>query len=475
MKIIAYYHILLINNWEEIVKSQVELINESGLIDEIEEIKIGCLGSDENMELLKTILPDKYVIHYHSANIHEYEFATLRLIEQDAKTEKPYYGLYFHTKGVSFPGNSGGKYWRDYMNYYNICLWKECQKKLRKGYDTCGVKLLTESDYPAYKLHYSGNFFWFKSSYIKKCKKIEQLNLKDRFQAEFWIGTGSPTASTLCQKFVDYNTIGTFYVKKTSNNYVHTLAYNFPSEVEKTTELLYKQNDNFKHYIVDLGFPLVDDNYPEDLNKSRQHNTKRLKEICRKYGSTYIQMPNIGVSQNWTQIYKHIKPGANDIIIGADPDERTLDSGWVDAMGEVLRSGKVSLVSLMMTDHISMMETTPKTESTINGIKTIFPHINFNWALIGLSGKFLDKIGGVPIPAYATRYGYLEHEILRFMSSSGDKWCMLPEYRVRHTDYSLGDSGSKILRDWKNYIIFSRKGKKQISLDEYLKLKMSII
>ena len=60
-------------------------------------------------------------------------------------------------------------------------------------------------------LHYSGNFFWFYSGYVKTLPEIVTLDIKDRNNAEFWICSGkNPEAATLCQKFVDYNTKGKF-------------------------------------------------------------------------------------------------------------------------------------------------------------------------------------------------------------------------------------------------------------------------
>jgi len=49
---------------------------------------------------------------------------------------------------------------------------------------------------------------------------------------------------------------------------------------------------------------------------------------------------------------------------------------------------------------------------------------------------------------------------------------MLPDYIVEHTDYEWGHEGtSKLLRLWKNLIIFKLKEYGQISFDEYLERK----
>jgi hypothetical protein len=46
MEIRAYYHILLVNNWKEIVIEQLTVMKRSGLYKIAREIKIGALGSE---------------------------------------------------------------------------------------------------------------------------------------------------------------------------------------------------------------------------------------------------------------------------------------------------------------------------------------------------------------------------------------------------------------------------------------------
>jgi hypothetical protein len=123
-------------------------------------------------------------------------------------------------------------------------------------------------------------------------------------------------------------------------NYLHTLCWNLVSEVEKAVKLLYELNDpkDFKHVIVDLGFPLESDEIPLDIKKSKRNNTKRLRELAERYGSMYMKTQNEGVSQNWTQVYNTLGIKDNDCLICADPDEHPLNEGWVKAIGDVLKS-----------------------------------------------------------------------------------------------------------------------------------------
>lgn len=462
MKTKVFYHVLMIHNWHEMVREQLAKLVDSGLYYHCEKVYIGALGQD--IETLEEIIKDydKCDIIRYSEDEKKYEFWTLKIIWHLAQKES-FNAVYIHTKGVSFPDNSGGKYWRDYMMHYNVINYKDCLKALREGYDTCGVKLRQKTDSPVYKVHYSGNFWWAKSTYIRKLEDPETMNTKNRFEAEFWIGTANPRTKTLCQDFVDYNTTGTFYKGR---NLVHTLAYNLPSETEKSMKLLYDQNSNFEHYVVDLGFPLLTDIRPKDIESSKKRVSEAYRKLADKYGSKYVKLENIGVSQNWEQVWRYLKMSDEDVLIGQDPDERTLTDGWVEAMADVLRGDRYGLVSLMMTDHWGALQNARV--KMYNGHKVIESHKG-NWALIGMSGKFLRKLGGVPYPKEAERYGWIEHSIHAEMGKTGLRDCVLRDYRVRHTDFSLGDEGtSRLLREWKNLIIFELKKYGQISFEDYL-------
>lgn len=207
----VYMHVCMVNHWLDIVQVQLSLMVESGLYDVVESIDVCCVGNSEEYIKLENIqfIYDKIKIIGRSENLLEYEFITLKHMQKDV-SNKNCYCLYVHTKGCSYPCNEGGKYWLDYMNYYNITKWEEAVECLDKGYETYGVKLLTERDKPAYSMHYSGNFFWAKSKYINTLVDVDRLNKQNRGAAEMWLCSNKPIAATGCQEFVDYNTKGVF-------------------------------------------------------------------------------------------------------------------------------------------------------------------------------------------------------------------------------------------------------------------------
>lgn len=462
---VAFYHVCMINHYADVVSEHLYLIEKHGLAEHLDMLYVNAVGNKGEYENLLNITKNytgRIRVTY-SGPADMYEFPTLEMMQDYCRNAEPCFVLYFHTKGVSYPGNEGGKYWRDYMNHYLIERWQNNIKKLQKGADMCGVKLITPPPFP---LHYSGNFYWTRSSYISRCQDLRTVNHRDRFQAEFWSGTGHPRAESLCQMFVDYNTKGVF---RRTDVYVHTLCWNLPSEVEKVTRKLYELNNRseFVHYIVDLGFPLDGHSIPSDVEKAKAINTERLKDIARRYGSRYVRIPNIGVSQNWTQIAQHIGIQDGDVLIGQDPDEHPQTPNWIRAMAETIRANdKIGLVSLMMTDHVNILNAAP--DRMVGGRRVIFPQAGLNWALIALNGKFLRLMGEVPYPKDNPIYGWIESAMAPHFAQHGYTWCVMRDYLVEHTDFEKGNPGtSKILRQWKNENVFHRPGR-QITLEAYI-------
>lgn len=259
-------------------------------------------------------------------------------------------------------------------------------------------------------------------------------------------------------------------------NYCFTLAFNLPSEVEKITALLYARNKqgNFKHIIFDLGFPIVVGNeIPNSIPGAQVINSESLKATCQRYGSEYAKIDNIGVSQNWTQAFNYINPGANDILIGCDPDEHPQTDEWIAAMEKAFGTHRTGVVSLMMLEHIPLIKSIPHSEAFHGGVRKLFlPDGALNWALIGVSGELLKELGGVPVPDFAPVYGWIEGALMDEMRRKNYSWCVIPDYHVRHTDFELGDPGtSMLLRMWKNDIIYKIKEIGQPSFIQWLESK----
>ena len=472
--IIGFYHICMVHNWKAVVDEQINELVQYGLMDACESIQIGALGSPENKKVLEKKIAKypKFSIKYFDTDITKYEFPTLHLIEEECKKNE-FYGFYFHTKGVSYNGHSGGTHWRHHMNYYNLELWQHCVDRLKAGANLCGVKLLEKSQKHVNPTHYSGNFFHFRSEYVETCPEVKSLNQKNRFEAEFWVGKGKDRkAVSLCDKFVDYNVQGEFIKPIIGRTVVHTLCFNLPGEVETASNLLYRQNPakNFEHVIVDLGFPLEKkDVIPKDIEKVKKSNSVRLLRFAKSIGSEYSKATNIGVSQNWETVRKHKKIGDHDVLICADPDERPQHDNWVQAVTEVLLHGeKIAWCSLMYVDHIPVLKDYPHEVKYVYGHKIYLMNSLLGWAQGGFNGAFLNEIGGVPYHPKAPVYGWIEDACYTQMKKRGWRWAIIADYGVEHTECS------PLYRAWKTEITSNVK-KGQMSFEEWLKSQIQTV
>jgi hypothetical protein len=182
MNIYIYIHVCCINNWKSIFLKLYSNIKNSGLIDIIKGIKCNVLSRNNDDVLFFKDLDKVEVIGlYNDLNL--YETPTINLLQQHALQED-FYVLYLHTKGVKFNDTSENVTdWVKYLSYFNIQKHDMCIKSLVE-YDTVGVNLYNGPNHPT---HYSGNFWWSKSEYIRKLDKCIYTNYNS---PEFWLTEG---------------------------------------------------------------------------------------------------------------------------------------------------------------------------------------------------------------------------------------------------------------------------------------------
>lgn len=177
----GFWHVYLVNHWYSVVTDQLRILLSSGLYDRSEIIKIGCIGTVAERDLfLKLIIAlyPKLSLEYFSTNPLEYEFPTLRLIQND---NSRYVGYYFHTKAVTRPSDTVINHWRAWLNESILNRWQGHYENVVGLYDVSSVNFIESPR------HYSGNFWWFNRSYINKLINIDMLDHKNRFAAEQWI------------------------------------------------------------------------------------------------------------------------------------------------------------------------------------------------------------------------------------------------------------------------------------------------
>ncbi len=172
-----YIHICTINNWENIFDNIVLKIKDSKLYEKIEEIRCCVLGKIDVLKICEK--DEKIKIIYSSKDIKLKETKILNLMIDDSKKSNEEYNiLYLHTKGVTRHNNLCVKDWVDYMLYFNLYKHEDIFELLKDN-DTVGVNLINKI-----QIHYSGNFWWSKSSHIKTKMKI----IDDNYHSpEFWV------------------------------------------------------------------------------------------------------------------------------------------------------------------------------------------------------------------------------------------------------------------------------------------------
>lgn len=96
---------------------------------------------------------------------------------------------------------------RKYMSYFVLQNMKTCIDFIMDGYDAVGVDWATTPSLNKHK-HFSGNFWWASSDYIKSLPEINPPSFSidfgaHRHKCEFWIGLNKPKVKSLHQSGID--------------------------------------------------------------------------------------------------------------------------------------------------------------------------------------------------------------------------------------------------------------------------------
>lgn len=176
MKTFVYIHVCCINNWKDIFSKLLSHIKTSGLYESIE--KIRCNVLTQNKDDISWFQDDKIEIIGTNHDLNVYETSTINLLHRDATVDE-FHVLYLHTKGVKHNNiNQCVNDWVDLLCYFNIQQHDVCRKQL-ENYHCVGANLYTSEP-----VHYSGNFWWTTSNYIRSL----QLCIQNTYNSpEFWL------------------------------------------------------------------------------------------------------------------------------------------------------------------------------------------------------------------------------------------------------------------------------------------------
>ncbi len=182
--IYIYIHVCMINQWNVILENILSMCNYGGIFSETTKCYIGAVGPKDQLDILKKII-NKYdicEIRVFSEDTTLYERLTLHSLWSDAyNSTENYKILYLHTKGVTKIDDILSDRihdWVSFMCYHLIIKYKMALNILCLC-DICGVNFELKP-----KPHFSGNFWWVNSNYIKKLPSNIGPNYLD---PEMWV------------------------------------------------------------------------------------------------------------------------------------------------------------------------------------------------------------------------------------------------------------------------------------------------
>lgn len=210
MKLKYYLQIAELPGWLPIFSEILGKMDKSGMLDACDEVNLCCNGVRSTFQLHLQPLIDSHekfkLIHVNGdASGHERPTINYLKDQADATDDEIYYVGYGHLKGVTRPDDQKMIDWRNHSVYWSIERWKDSINKLNEGYEIASVNWM---EYP--HKHFSGNFWWASSNYIRRLKRLadydkiqmgtpsDYLNgvILDpgnwRFENEAWSGSGDP-------------------------------------------------------------------------------------------------------------------------------------------------------------------------------------------------------------------------------------------------------------------------------------------
>jgi hypothetical protein len=201
-----YYHFYIPNtpsHWELLLYEQLDCIEGSELQYHCE-VEICVSSNEENYKKLQQMIKSYSFLKstWFNTDIEEnknhYEGTTLLKLYDECSS---YDNIgYIHSKGMTSLSKQVNR-WRKVLEYGVIEKWNDNINALNKGYDVSGIFWMQSN------LHFSGNFWWARSFYIKTLPRpvLNDWNLnfynddfwKSKYRYEVWIGINNPKVNEI--------------------------------------------------------------------------------------------------------------------------------------------------------------------------------------------------------------------------------------------------------------------------------------
>jgi Methyltransferase domain len=184
--------ICCLGHYRDVTRELVDTVLEARLYDRSESLELAVLGGPEDQAVIAELIRpfEKIRVSYRSADISEYEFPALGLLQDTCRSWSGNV-YYLHTKGVSHSRvDQHVRYWRGLMLDQVVRNHDECTRLLL-GHHAVGTNWWGD--------HYSGNFWWAQSEHVRRLPDVRALRiaprpiradptLNVRLQCEFWVG-----------------------------------------------------------------------------------------------------------------------------------------------------------------------------------------------------------------------------------------------------------------------------------------------
>ena len=171
MKLRVVYHVCTIGNWRAVVDEQLLLVQKSGLLQACTALYLSIVGEHAHtFEWPTEWSPEcreKCHLEYVSRNTRLFERTALAILRRRCSEFEDDVWLYLHSKGVTKPDSQPVTHWRQFMQHFLVENWALCVHTLKCGYDTVGVQYRA-TPHP----HYSGNFWWATSAYLRRISVV---------------------------------------------------------------------------------------------------------------------------------------------------------------------------------------------------------------------------------------------------------------------------------------------------------------
>jgi beta-1,4-mannosyl-glycoprotein beta-1,4-N-acetylglucosaminyltransferase len=180
----------------------IEKIISTRCIDNLDKVIINNIGVP-----ILTDYGEKFELINYSEDISVNEKSTLNKVIEFSQNNPETYILYLHTKGISILDKinwikiDNVNDWIDMMIYFNIERQDLCVKILNNSFDTVGCNYMyPKGHFP----HYSGNFWWANSNYLKDLEKLPENEVTHNNSTEFLLFTKKPNYYNLHTSGLDH-------------------------------------------------------------------------------------------------------------------------------------------------------------------------------------------------------------------------------------------------------------------------------